>query len=337
MKKKQNVIPKVSVIMPVYNSAKVILPTLKSLLGQSFNNFELIIVDDKSKDNTVAVIKSVKDLRIKLYENKINLGYSGNIEECRKKATGEILYLMGQDDILASDALLNTWKAFMISPDIGAVTRPYYWFDKKTEIPVRAKIQLNPEKDEILTIKNSPQRIIRMFETLDQLSGLAYRRKFMDLPFHSDTFPCQVYPFASIFKKHPIVFLKDYNIAVRIGSSQTRSVPSIYDKSPIQSWVDMFNNVFFESKFNKFKENMIKNFVAVNYVGLVQIRNYAKYRYLLREIWLLFKYRWQNIYSFQFWFFSLGCIIAPARLLIPMVDWYKNNINSKSLNKVRLK
>ena len=135
--------------MPVYNGAKVISSTIKSILGQSFDDFELIIVDDKSKDNTVEVIRKIKDSRIRVYENKRNLGYSGNLEECRKKAKGDILYLMGQDDILAKDALLNTYKAFMISEDIGAVTRPYYWFDWKITVPVRAKNQLNLQKYEI--------------------------------------------------------------------------------------------------------------------------------------------------------------------------------------------
>jgi len=119
----------------------------------------------------------------------------------------------------------------------------------------------------------------------------------------------------------------------RIGTSQSRS--PIYDRSPIQNWVDMFNNVFFEPEFKKIKEKCIKEFVAVNYVGLLQIRNYAKYQYLLREISLLLKYRWQNLFSVSFWLFSLGSIVMPPFLLIPMIDWYKNNVNAKVLKNIR--
>jgi hypothetical protein len=124
---------------------------------------------------------------------------------------------------------------------------------------------------------------------------------------------------------------------VRIQSSQTRSISSIYEKSPIQSWVDMFNSVFYEKEFVGIKEKCIRNFVAVNYVGLVQIRNYAKYKYLLREISLLIKYRLENLFSIQFWFFSIGTMIIPAKLLIPMVDFYKNKINSKFLKNLQFK
>jgi glycosyltransferase involved in cell wall biosynthesis len=326
---------KFSILIPTYKGANIIGETLRSILSQSFTNYEIIIQEDASGDNIEEVIKNFNDPRIKFFRNEKNLSYAVNMEAGRKNCTGDILYLMGQDDILGKDALLNTYNAFKLSDDIGAVTRPYYWFDKEIEIPVRAKDQLNPKKNETVRIVDNSARIVEVFKTLDQLSGLAYRVKYMDRGFHPDCFPCHIYPFASIFKKHPIVFLKDYNIAVRISSSQTRSISSIYEKSPIQSWVEMFENVFTEKEFDKIKIHCIKNFVAVNYVGLVQLRNYARYRNFLREIYFLLKYRWQNIFSPQFWFFSLGCIITPPFLLIPMVDWWKNKVYSKRLKDIK--
>lgn len=335
MKKSQESKLKFSICMPVYNGERIVEPTIRSILSQSFKNFELIIVDDFSKDKSSEVIRKIIDKRIKYFQNEKNLGYSGNLENCRQKATGDIIYLMGQDDIMANDTLLNTYLAFASNDDVGAVTRPYYWFDEDINTPVRIKKQLNPDKNEIITINDDPQKIIKMFETLDQLSGLAYRKKYMDLPFHEDIFPCHVYPFASIFKKHPVVFLRDYNLAVRISTSQTRSLSSIYEKSPTKSWKEMFDNVFPEEKHQKIKSDLIKNFVAANYVGLIQLRNYAKFKYFLREIFYLLKYRWQNIYNLKFWFFSLGCLVMPPILLIPLVDWYKNKINTRNFNKIK--
>jgi hypothetical protein len=244
---------------------------------------------------------------------------------------------MGQDDIMANNALKNTIKAFKISKDIGAITRPYFWFDKNINTPVRAKHQLNFKKDVIVRITDNPQKVIRVFETLDQLSGLAYRRKFIESPFHSDIFPCHIYPFADIFKKHPIVFLKDYNIAVRINSSQTRSLSSIYNKSPLLSWVEMIQTIYSSKKHQKIQKYLINDFITKNYIGLIQLRNYAKYKYLLREIWYLIKFNWKNLFSLQFWFFSFGCIITPTSILIPLVDWYKNKIYSQKLTKIKFK
>jgi glycosyltransferase involved in cell wall biosynthesis len=343
---------KFSILIPTYNGAEVIGETLRSLLSQSFQNFEIIIQDDASSDDMVAVVKSFGDPRIKIFQNEKNLGYSKNLESLSKKGEGEIIYLMGQDDILGENALLNTCNAFKVSEDIGAIARPYFWFDEEISKPVRATGQLNPEKDlprptenkkesvvrgEIVRITDDFKRIVLTIDVAGQLSGLALRRKFLDTPFHEDIFPCHVYPFASILKKHPIVFLKDYNLAVRIRSSQCRSVSWIYDKSPVQSWVDFANSTFSEKELEEFRKYFIKNYVATNYVGLVQIRNYAKYRYLWREIWYLLKYRWENIYSPTFWFFSLGCAITPPFILIPLVDWYKSKINSRSLRSIKFK
>jgi glycosyltransferase involved in cell wall biosynthesis len=325
---------KFSILVTTYNGAEVIGETLKSILSQSFANFEIIVNDNASTDDTEKIARSFQDNRIKFFQNWKNLGYPGNLAKAFEHSSGEIIYLMGQDDILGTDALLNTYRAFKSSDDIGAVTRPYFWFDEKIEKPVRAKDQLDPTRDEIVKITDDPRKIVKVFETVDQLSGLAFRRRFMDIPFHPDIFTCHIYPFASIFKKHPVVFLKDYNLAVRIATSMSRTKSSVYEKSPLQSWVEMFESILNEEKLHRLKRYMIKNFVATNYVGLVQIRNYAKYKYLLREIWYLLKYRWQNVVSPSFWFFSLGTMITPAFILIPMADWYKNKINSKKIKHI---
>lgn len=309
----------ISVLIPTFNGAKFIRPTLDSILNQSFTDFELVINDDCSTDDTLKIIKAYRDQRIKISINKKNLGYTGNLEQGRTKIKGEYLFLMGQDDILAPNTLQKYFDIFSKNPKIGAITRPYYWFFNNTDIPVRHKVSFNSSKTEYVKITDKASDVIRIFDSLDQLSGLAYRVKFMTTPFHPDVFPCHIYPFASIFKNHPIAYVSDYNTAVRIASSQTRFLSSIYNKSPIQSWVDMVNSL-------KLPRYLISDFIAVNYVGLVQIKNYSSFSNLLREIYLLLKYRPKNIFSPSCWLFSLGTIIAPPIILIPLVDWYKNKI-----------
>jgi len=326
---------KFSICMPAYNGGEVIGETIKSILSQSFKNYDFIIVNDDSSDNTAEVIKSFKDPRIKYFKNKKNLGYSKNLEVCRKKAKNPILFLMGQDDILAKETLQKVHDTFVNHPQIGALTRVYYWFDEDIKKPVRAKFPISKKHDSIVSVDDDPKKIVFMFRSLDQLSGLAYRRKWMDRGFHQDIFPCHVYPFASIFKKHPVYFMKDYTIAVRVGTSQSRSISGIYQISPLQSWVNMFNRVFQEKKFKELRKYMIKNFVANNYVGLVQIKNYSTMKFLLREIFLLVKHRKDNLFHPGFWFFSLGTIIIPRKILIPLVDSFKNRILSQALKEIK--
>jgi len=325
---------KISILIPTYNGASCIVETILSITNQSFKDYEIIISDDCSKDNTVKIIKSLNNPKIKIYQNKKNLGYPGNLESGRQHCSGEILFLMGQDDILASGSLKQTYEVFKKNPQVGALTRPYYWFDKDINVPVRAKKQLNPKKDTIVKITDNPQKVIRVFQTLDQLSGLAYRVKFMDIPFHPDIFPCHIYPFASIFKKHPVYFTKNYTIAVRIASSQTRSLSSIYNQSPLLSWVQMVKSIFSEKKYLKIQKYLIKDFITKNYVGLIQIKNYSTFKNFIREICYLIKFNCFNLFSPSFWFFSLGCLVTPAFILIPLVDWYKNKIYSKLLTNI---
>jgi glycosyltransferase involved in cell wall biosynthesis len=323
---------KISILMPTYNGAKYLKQTLESLLHQDF--YELIICDDSSTDNTSEIVKKFNDDRIKFFSHDDNIGYPGNLNRCLEKASGEIIFLMGQDDILSENALQKIERAF-VDPRIGAVTRPYFWFEKDISRPVRDKRGLNSGKDEIVSIDDSKEKVIRVFDSLDQLSGLAYRREFMDKKFHLDIFPCHIYPFASIFFHHPIVFLCDYTVAVRIESSQSRSLSSIYDKSPLLSWVEMINDIY--SGKENIRKYLIHDFVATNYIGLVQIRNFAECKYAWREIWYLLKFRWQNVYSGKFWFFSVGILILPRFVLKKLVDWYKININSKILTKIEFK
>lgn len=324
----------IDILIPTYNGAKYILPTIRSILNQTYKNFRIIVCDDASTDNTLKLIRQLHHPKIKIYSHSNNLGYSLNLKRASNYATAKYIYLMGQDDILAKDALKETIQAFNLSPDIGAVTRPYFWFDKEINLPVRTKHQLDSQKDTIVKITDSPSTVIKVFETLDQLSGLAFRKKFMKVSFHPDIFPCHIYPFASIFKNHPIVFLKNYTIAVRIASSQTRFLSSIYQKSPLLSWVEMVNYIFDKPKYQKIKHSLISNFIAKNYIGLVQIKNYSTLKNLFREIFYLIKFRPQNLFSPQFYFFSLGTFIIPAQILIPLVDWYKNKINSKFIKKI---
>jgi len=327
---------KFSICMPTYNGSQWIKETIKSILSQSFQDFEIIVSDDCSKDDTVEVIKKLKDKRIKIHQNKVNLGYGKNLQVLRKLAKGDILFLMGQDDILLKDALLKTHNALLLDEDIGVVTRPYYWFNEEVRKPVRAIMPYDESKDAVISVFDGKKEVQKIFESVGQLSGLAYRRKYMNMDFHKETFPAHIYPFASITKKHKVVYLKDYTVAVRIESSQTRFKLTIYDISPTKSWVKMFKTVYRGKKYENIRkagtEQMVKNFI-----GLVQLKNYSTFRNLLREILILVKLRPINIFNPKFWFFSLGTVLIPRGTLILLVDNYKNKILSRKLKDIEIK
>jgi hypothetical protein len=96
----------------------------------------------------------------------------------------------------------------------------------------------------------------------------------------------------------------------------------------------MYSTVFCEPQFEGLRKRLIRDHAAANCIGLVQLRNYSRLSNVIREIGLLVKYRPRNLVSPAFWFFSLGTLIMPPCLLIPLVDWYKKRIHSRNVGKV---
>ncbi len=94
--------PLVSVLMTAYNREKFVGEAIESVLASSYRNFELIIVDDCSTDNTVAISKryEIKDARIKVYKNETNLGQFGNRNKAATWARGEYIKYVDSDDII---------------------------------------------------------------------------------------------------------------------------------------------------------------------------------------------------------------------------------------------
>lgn len=91
--------PTVSVVLPVYNCEQYIGEAVKSILKQSFADFELIVIDDKSPDKTVEIIRTFKDNRIKLFLNERNLGRAGSDNFALSVVKGKYIAKMDGDDI----------------------------------------------------------------------------------------------------------------------------------------------------------------------------------------------------------------------------------------------
>ena len=97
--------PRISVCIPAYQGAEFIGETVRSVLRQSFGDFELVIVDDGSTDETVAVARGFADPRIRIIVNPRNLGQRGNWDKALSEARGEFFKLLPQDDFLYPDCL----------------------------------------------------------------------------------------------------------------------------------------------------------------------------------------------------------------------------------------
>lgn len=111
----------VSILVPVYNRESIILETLQSALDQSYEHFEIIVVDNASTDDTYARIVdfSHRDDRIKVFQNDTNLGPVRNWLRCVEEASGEYGKILWSDDMMAPNFLEKTLPYF--SDDVGFV------------------------------------------------------------------------------------------------------------------------------------------------------------------------------------------------------------------------
>lgn len=114
------IMPKISIIIPTFNSAKYIEECLSSALNQTYKNIELIVTDNYSQDSTVSIARyySNYDNRISIYQNSRNIGPVMNWLAGIKIATGDYIKLLFSDDILSLDCIDNQLELLSTGLDI---------------------------------------------------------------------------------------------------------------------------------------------------------------------------------------------------------------------------
>jgi glycosyltransferase involved in cell wall biosynthesis len=122
--------PTVTVFMPVYNGETYIKDAIQSILDQTFSDFELLIIDDGSTDNTVQIINNLNDSRIRLVENKENKGLPYTRNKGLKLAKGEYIAFMDSDDISHKERLEYQVESFNNNSEIDIVSCKMHLVDE---------------------------------------------------------------------------------------------------------------------------------------------------------------------------------------------------------------
>ncbi len=115
----------VSIIMPAYNCADYIADSIRSVLSQTYTNWELLIVDDCSTDKTAEVIASFNDKRIHYRRNERNMRASATRNEALKQAQGRYIAFLDSDDMWLPEKL-ERQIAFMQEHNYSITYAPYY-------------------------------------------------------------------------------------------------------------------------------------------------------------------------------------------------------------------
>jgi len=107
--------------MPTRNRADLIKDVITSITSQTFNDWELLVIDDHGQDNTKKIVDKINDSRIKYFYLDKNLGPGGARDFGIKKAQGDIIVLADSDDINCPKRLELTYQAFQENPEIDVV------------------------------------------------------------------------------------------------------------------------------------------------------------------------------------------------------------------------
>ena len=161
--------PQISVCVPTYNGSSFLAECIESILSQTFSDFELIIIDDRSSDRTAEIAEEYvyKDSRIKVIKNPRNLGLVGNWNRCIEIAKGEWIKFVFQDDIIDPLCLEKMFAAtklgkpiiycrrnFIFEAGTHEAVREYYLTHLSLHNPFSDTVEVSAQQYAELAVKN---------------------------------------------------------------------------------------------------------------------------------------------------------------------------------------
>lgn len=112
--------PRVSIVLPVYNKAEYLLECLDSIFAQTYTDFEVVAVDDRSTDHSLDILRSVTDPRLRVIVLDKNLGHPGATRTAMDHAVGEYIVRCDADDIFLLERVAKQVAYMDANPSVGA-------------------------------------------------------------------------------------------------------------------------------------------------------------------------------------------------------------------------
>ena len=182
--------PIISIIIPVYNAEKFIKETIESILSQNFKDFEIILIDDASKDESLKIIENIskKDKRIRVLKNKTNKGKAGTVNVGFKYTNGRYITFSDADDIFYQKRLKKQVEFFDAHPEIDMIYGNIimFWEDGKEKI--YNAVEFKNTEEVLLRLKKESKKTEKIQEAYKILdpekyipgSSIMFKRKIID-------------------------------------------------------------------------------------------------------------------------------------------------------------
>ena len=173
----------ISVIMPVYNAEKFVGTAIDSILKQTFTDFEFLIFNDGSSDNSKQIIASFKDDRIRLFDYTVNSGYVAHLNHGIKLATGKYIARMDADDISIPERFEMQVSYLESHPEVGVCGAWILQFEGEEQPYTRIVYKYPADHDEIsvklLKHNSFAHPVVMMRRSVLMENGLKYEAGFM--------------------------------------------------------------------------------------------------------------------------------------------------------------
>ena len=214
--------PKISVVMPVYNGEKYLREAIDSILAQTFKDFELIIVDDASTDRTAEIITSYSDERIVYLKNDKNLKISDTLNKGIENSHGEYIARMDADDVSLPERLEKQAEFLDTHKEVYLVGCSIEIFGEETENQKRTFSEdFSKVKTDMLFSSPFAHPSVMMRSSLFHGEKLKYRAEFNGLE--------DYVLFFEIAKSHKVCAIPDCLFKYRIHGGQiTQNYSSDY-------------------------------------------------------------------------------------------------------------
>lgn len=225
--------PLVSICAPVYNGSPIIKRALKSCINQTYENIEIIVVDNSSSDDTRDIVQNfqAEDSRIKLHKNHQNIGSLQNFLKSFSLASGEFVQILCHDDWLSRNYVSEAVSIFNENKDVGAVfTRIVAFLEIKGNLFPQLEISFKTKKyHSEYFFKNrfvsrlGENDILATFKRKDVIAAIPLILKVMEDKVHSDIFyggsSIDQLVASQILLRYPSFFFNNNSAYVKVGRS----------------------------------------------------------------------------------------------------------------------
>lgn len=245
-----------SVIVPLYNKRNSILETIKSALNQRFDNYEVIVIDDGSTDDSVDLIKTIDNKKLKIYR-KENSGVSDTRNFGITKAQGDYIAFLDADDLWDDLYLERLYTMIQAAPECGMYAQN---FQVVSVDDIDISLEQHSDKHQIEIYRNWEKVF---FEKTFRTSAIAVNKKrFIDSGCFDSNLSIgeDLEAWLRISLKYPVCYLNETHVMIVFFSKDyhSRIVPKEYTQhytykliTQKEKYLDLKDNIFVRKLINK--------------------------------------------------------------------------------------